>query len=254
MCDRCEALEQRVTEVEAVVQHFDVRPEDEDVSPGLEDLYFAGMPIGTILENAVERSKSNRDVLEAEDGADGAVSAEVRNALLEVHTNWIDIREGRTEQFRNRENERRGARLFARFLQKLRPDVGETGVIASQDQLTMSRDRAAEIIRAEDEMPKSGVSKTVKRSFREVVRGANPHDCQCDWAECSHGLFAFNKTPDGYQLRVREADWRQYCEEVTTLIEGVADTTGADDEVTSTEDRVAKDWNRLDSAEGVGDD
>jgi len=254
MCDRCAELEERVEELERIVQHFDVRPEDEDASPGLEDLYFADMPIGKILENAVERSKENRDRLETDDAANGAVSPEVRSALLEVHANWIDIREGRTQQFQSRANERRATHLFARFLEKMRSEASETGVIASQDQLTMSGDRAAEIIRAEDEMPKSGVSKTVRRSFREVVRGSNPHDCQCDWTECNHGLFAFKKTADGYQLRVREADWRQYCEEVTTLIEGVEDATATDDGADAPEDQLADDWSRLDAAEVNADD
>jgi hypothetical protein len=42
-------LEERVAELEAVVQHFDVRPANEDEPPGLEDFYFTGQPIGTIL-------------------------------------------------------------------------------------------------------------------------------------------------------------------------------------------------------------
>lgn len=182
MCDRCEKMEQRVAVLE---QRLD----------SLVDMLHGEE---TNLRAALDEQQCT-DLASFVIGSEPSVgaSAAVRSALLEVHANWIDILENRTQQFRNRANERRAARLFARFLQKLRPEASETGVIASQDQLTMSGDRAAEIIRAEDEMPKSGVSKTVRRSFREVVRGSNPHDCQCDWEACSHGLFTFKKTANG---------------------------------------------------------
>jgi hypothetical protein len=175
------------------------------------------------------------DWIEAESRDQTGVSPEVKNALVGVHDDWIDIREGRTAQFADKANRRRAAKLFARFIDKLREDAAETGVIADQDAFKMHGDRAAEVIAAEDTLPENGVSITVKRVFGWVVRGANRYDCDCaDWEDCAHGLFRFRDT-DGYVLAVDEADWREYLSTVVETIEAV-ETVATDDEPDGSED------------------
>jgi hypothetical protein len=173
--------------------------------------------------------------IEAETGDARGVSPEVKNALVGVHDDWIDIREGRTAQFADKANRRRAAKLFARFIDKLREDAAETGVIADQGALKMHGDRAAEVIAAEDTLPETGVSITVKRVFGWVVRGANRYDCACgDWEDCAHGLFRF-RNEDGYVLAVDEGDWREYLSTVVETIEAVEAVT-TDDEPDGSED------------------
>lgn len=106
---------------------------------------------------------------------------------------------------------------------------------ADQGVLKLSSDRAREIIAAEDSLPQSGRSITVRRVFGRMVRGANRHDCACeDWAECAHGLFRF-RNEDGYVLAVDEGDWREYLSTVVETIEAI-EAVATDDEPDGSED------------------
>jgi hypothetical protein len=220
MCDRCEQLEQRVTVLE---QRLD----------SLVDTLHGetGSSLGEAL--AEEGHEDLASYVAAGTADTGGASPEVREALLELHDDWINIREGRTADYETKTNVRRAAHLFSRFIDKAPRGANETGVVADNGRLKMHRDRAQEAIAADHELPAGGWANTVKRVFRHMVVRTNPYDCQCDWEECSHALFEFAST-DTYTISVSEDEWRHYLESVSELVE----TAATDDGMTAPEDAV----------------
>lgn len=220
---------------------------------GLEDIWINGHPVGKLLDSANRRISELEGELEALRADEKGISPEVRNRLLEIHQDWIDIREGRLARFDSAANARRAARLFRRFIQRCGgASQAETGVTVSRSRFIMPRDEARRIIGREDDLPVSGESTTIKRTFREAVRRSRDVSCGCEWQECDHALLQFRKT-DTYQLTADEQRLDDYLHSVAELVEEIEaeESTTADDGRDRPEDAVDQQLAELETADAV---
>jgi hypothetical protein len=216
MCDRCEELEARVDKLEAIIQHFEVRGDDD---PDLTDLWFNGEPMGHVIENASNRSKEAKQELQNVNTADdGATTPEDLSNLLEVHKDFIDLRDGRREAFKNNGASKQVAavmfHLFARY--EIEDTPGHTGVRLNAPRLTMTSSRAKSALKQAERdysislLPASGTSVAIKRGMLMAVRGSHHGDCDGP-EQCTDGLFEYRKN-DQHTLTVDRAKFRAYLQ------------------------------------------
>lgn len=236
-CDDCEALRDRVDELEVELQQLreiiELRGADGPADASVSDIWIAGFPLGKTVDKTVTRASENTSRIEKleDDGADNGVSSvadtDVRATLLPLHLMWIDVREGRADQLSS--NERRAARLFCRFIQK---GCGEhdTGVTVGHGTYVLTSDRAKDILEAEDELPTSGKAKTIKRVYQRAQSTTKREDCDCDGLEsCHHGLLSAEKNNGEWRLCASKGGLREYLRTVSTALEGDAPAAADDD-------------------------
>lgn len=244
--ERNEALEERVAALESIIS---TRGADGDAD--LEDVWMAGVPAGKMIQNQNERSKWNAraisgsdDLAEVKEAAKGIpplvdaidpnsggeINEDLRSKMLPAHRMFVDLNAGNTEHLGT--SERRVARVFGRFAERMTEGDSPNEVDASGQKLTLNTKAVTDILHDEDlleDVAPSGYSKTAGRVMREVQRltlqleGAE-HDCK-DMDHCNHGLFEFRPGKPN-SLAVGKEEFRDYLSELSDT-----DVTSADDGV-----------------------
>lgn len=211
------------------------------------------------IETHIEENGALPDQLE--DGelrvTHGGLTEGVRQRLLPIHEMWIDVREGREEKIPH-DNERRGARLFSRFIRKASGEH-DTGVNADYGTYSMDSQSAREVLSAAGDMTKNGKSVTVKRSMKAVQSLSKRGDCNCDsLEECEHGVLVWDND-GGHSLVAQKDPFNALMGDVQAAIKGEIDASpeATDDAGNSAEDAVEDDtsaFDELDNASAVTSD
>jgi hypothetical protein len=189
----------------------------------------------------------------AESTDDGSYNPEVYNSLLEVHQDYLDLREGHTEKFnRNGASARRAAVLFGCFIRQETQDrPGFTGISRERKQNTIkinteNAKRALEDAEGRHDMDflaSSGNSTVVKRAFKQAVRATHDGPCpdsdrddgRCqDPMTCRHGLLSIRTTKQ-HQLRAELDEFLEYLRDFEATILGSVEAAQANSVVSREE-------------------
>ena len=161
---------------------------------------------------------------------DAAESNEsIRHELVPIHRMMIDIE---NDEFTASVAERRGARLFRRFIWKLSKDEPHYEIDKSGGYLKISGSTARRVLEEENDATAQGMTTTVKRAMGAVQGATKDGECECPNREtCDHGLFVWKPAGDSpdseHTLRVDLDEFEQYLERVQHAVEG--DLDGTDD-------------------------
>jgi hypothetical protein len=272
---RTELAEERENRQALVDTLGDVNPE----AVAFGDVALGGAPIETLFSNRGDRIDAVAEYIFGTDGptsrheitdhidqhgsltdqlADGEVRVEhggltetVRQRLLPIHEMWIDLRDGREEKLPG-DRQRRGARLFARFIRKASGEH-DTGVNADYGTYSMGSKEAKEILAQAGDMTNTGKTMTVKRAMQAVQTNSKRRDCECtSLAACEHGVFSWD-SDGGHTLTANKDRLNAILGEVEAAINGEIDD--ADDQGNACEDADATgEFDALDAAEAVTND
>lgn len=159
--------------------------------------------------------------IEAEMTDDGATTPEDLANLLEVHQQFIHLRDGRREQFNQNGSSRKIAAIFFGLFarQELDEKPGHTGVTVEGKRAILSTttgDAKSALEQAErdydiDLLPADGQSTAVKRGMLMAVRLSHPGQCD-DPESCTDGLFGYRKN-EQHTLRVKRPEFNEYLRE-----------------------------------------
>lgn len=223
-CDRCDALEDRIDDLESQVAQLTevlgrIVPDDGN---GLEDINVGHIPLGRIVENKISDIDAEQIaedvVLEHVDGDATNTSVSLdREKLLPVHQMAVDLETGRGETLPKQQA--RAARLWTAIWDRAKGE--HNPVDAGKQYYSLDSAGAWTIItNHETDLKNGSKGAIVGRAFEELQAGTKVEDCDCgDIRRCEHGLVLFDDTGNPNRVEADKDRVFAYQTNVETAIE-----------------------------------